>query len=185
MKAAKLRKTDYLTRKEEEEVIEEYSVKSLVKIFIILLVIFGIFYGITYLVVKNKKAEITEEEPYAVIDEEKITISNLLNQNKEEYYVLITKESLYNKKGSITSDYKKLYEEKINAYKQEHEDALSFYKADLDDAINKSYVGEKTNITSDMSKLKIADEVLIKVKDKKVEKYYVGHKAILDKLKRL
>ena len=111
MKAAKLRKTDYLTKKEEEEVIEEYSVKRLIKIFIILLVIFGIFYGITYLVVKNKKAEITEEEPYAVIDEEKITISNLLNQKREEYYVLITKESLYNKKGSLASDYKKLYEE--------------------------------------------------------------------------
>lgn len=186
MKAAKLRKKGFLSETKEEIKEEEYSVKSLVKIIIILLVLFGIFYGITFLVLRNKNVELLNDE-YTVIDTEKITISNMLSQKQEKYYVLLTKESLYTK-GNINgldSNYVKLYEQKINEYKNSTDNPLNFYKADLDDAINKNFIGEKTNITDDLNELSFSDEAFIEVKNKKIKKYYVGHKDILNALQEL
>lgn len=186
MKAAKLRKNDYLNKKEEIIEEEPYSVKGLIKVFAIILIIFGIFYGITYFVVKNKAAEINDEE-YTVIDSEKITVANILKQKPEEYYVLLTKESLYttNRINGLESNYVKLYEQAINSYKQNNDEALNVYKANLDDAINQNFIGEETNITSDLKELKFADEALIKIKNKKIKKYYVGHKEVLNALQEL
>ena len=178
MKVAKVRKKTNETKLEHEET---YSIKSLIKILIVLVIVFGAFYFITTLLVKNRGRE--DEKHISVIDSSKIILSQLLNRNEEEYYVLATKASLY-QSSYVETDYIEFYNNYINKYAQE-EDALTFYYVDLDSALNKKYYDEELNITEDFSKLKLNDEVLFKIKEGKIEKTYVGKDNILDKLSRL
>jgi hypothetical protein len=101
-----------------------------------------------------------------------------LNRKETEYYVIATKPSLYE------SNYISLYNNYINKYKQK-EDSYSFYYVDLDNALNKNYMSGDLSITSDISKLQLNDEVLFKIKDGIIEKYYVGKDKILDKLSKM
>lgn len=178
MKVAKLKNKKAIN---EVEIQESYSIKNLIKIIIILVVIFGLFYLLTSVLVKNRKTD--NQEPISVVDSSKITINQLLNRKEKEYYVLATKASLYNS-SYVETNYIEFYNNYISKYKQET-DSLQFYYVDLDNALNKKYYGEELNITEDLSKLKLNDEVLFKISDKKIEKTYVGKEKILDKLSRL
>lgn len=180
MKKAKLAKTNI---KNENVISESYSIKSLVKIICILFLIIGIFYTITYFVI-NRPKETQNAETHTVIDTEKITISQILKQKEEEYYVLATMESLYKNSGNYTANYIKLYNEYVLKYQQQ-EGNLKIYRIDLDSAFNKKYISDETIITDDISNMKLNDEVLIKVKNGKIDKYYLGHTNITDKLSRL
>ena len=84
MKIAKIKKQP---QKEIANSVETYSFKSMIKILISLLVIFGIFYFITILLIDNRKLEDVGSSP-AVIDSSKITLSQLLNRKEDEYYVI-------------------------------------------------------------------------------------------------
>lgn len=168
------------TEKKEEKQIEKdtYSLKNLLTIIILIVVTLGVFYFITTLVVDPVEQNdinntITE------IDSTKITLNNLLNRKESEYYVLATKESTNSQVNYIM-----LYNNYINEYKKE-EKALPFYNVDLNDALNKNYIGEKLNISNEVSEIKLNDEVLFKVKDGKIEKYFVGSKDILNVLSNL
>lgn len=178
MKVAKIRKS---SQKEQQIQEETYSIKGMIKILIILLLIFGIFYFITTIFVKEKN--ISEENSTTVIDNSKIILNQILLQKEREYYVIATKKSLYDS-SYIQTDYIRLYNEYINKYSQE-EGSLKFYYVDLDDALNKKYFSDKLNIVNEISKLEINDEVLFKIKNKKIEKTYIGKDKIIDKLSRL
>lgn len=180
MKKAKLVKTN---TKNEEVISEQYSIKSMIKIILVLFLIIGIFYAITYFVV-NRPKDIQKDETHTVIDTEKITVSQILNQKEEEYYVLATMESLYKDNGNYTADYIELYNEYILKYQQQG-GKLKFYRIDLDSAFNKKYISDETSITENISDIKISDEVLIRIKNGKIDKYYLGHTDIADKLSRL
>ena len=177
MKKAKIIKTN----KKQEKIVEQdtYSLKNLIRIIIVLVIILGIFYLITTLVVDAVKQD-NINNTVTQIDSTKITLNNLLNRNEEEYYVLATKESLYN---NINSQIK--YSELYNNYISEYaslEDALPFYAVDLDDALNKNYMSDELNITDDIGEIKLNDEVLFKIKDGKIEEYFVGSSDILEEL---
>lgn len=178
MKIAKLKHKKTIN---EVETQESYSIKSLIKIIIILIVVFGLFYLLTSVLVRNRKTIV--EEPVAVIDSSKIIMNQLLNRKEKEYYVLATKSSLYNS-SYVETNYIEFYNNYVNKYKQET-DSLQFYYVDLDNALNKKYYGDETNITEDLSKLKLNDEVLFKISNNKIEKTYIGKEKILDKLSRL
>lgn len=178
MKVAKIKKE---SKKDQLIQEETYSIKNLIKILIILLLIFGVFYFITTLFVKEKN--VNDGNSTGVIDNSKITLSQILSQKENEYYVIATKKSLYDS-SYIKTNYIGLYNEYINKYKQK-EDSLAFYFVDLDNALNKKYLSDKLNIVDEISELKINDEVLFKIKNKKIEKSYVGKDKIIDKLSRL
>lgn len=177
MKIAKIRKKE---EKKKESVIQEYSLKGMIKIVAILLIIFVVFYFITTLLVKPSE---DSSNGAVVVDSSKITISQLLNRSEEEYYVIATKKSLY-ESSYIDTNYIEMYNNYINKYKQQ-ENSLSFYYIDLDDALNKKYLSKDLNITNQISEIKLNDEVLFKIKDGKIEKTYVGKNKIIDKLSRL
>lgn len=178
MKVAKIKKSSV----KEQPVLEEtYSIKSMIKILIILLLIFAVFYFVTTFLVKDRKIE--GDNSTAVIDTSKITLSQLLSQKDKEYYVIATKKSLYDS-SYIETNYIGLYDEYINKYSQE-EESLKFYYVDLDDALNKKYLSTELNITNEVSELKLNDEVLFKIKNSKIEKTFVGKEKIIDKLSRL
>ena len=177
MKKAKLIKTN----KKEQKTVEQdtYSLKNLIRIIIVLVVILGIFYLITTLVVDPVKKD-NANNSATQIDSTKITLNNLLNRKEEEYYVLATKESLYDSANSKI-DYSGLYNNYIKEYTS-LEDALTFYNVDLDDALNKNYISDELNITDDLSKIKLNDEVLFKIENGEIEEYFVGSKDILEEL---
>lgn len=176
MKVAKIKKT-----KEKEAVVVEdtYSIKNIIKIMVILFILFGLFYLITYFLVKDRKIETPTQE--SVIDSSKIVLGQLLNRSEKEYFVLATKsdDSNYSR-----TNYMDLYNNYINVYSQKDE-ALSFYYVDLNNALNKKYYSEELNITEEISNMKLNDDVLFRIKDGKINKTYVGKDKIIDKLSAL
>ena len=176
MKAAKLRNVK--AKKEIENNKDEYSIQSMLKIILIIILILGIFYLITYFWVKNKKEE--KRESYTVIDTSKILLNGLLSKPESEYYVLATMPSKYDSSYQILN-YNRLYDEYVNKYKQQ-EDALVFYYIDLDDALNKNYLSDETIISNDLSELKVSDEVLFRIENSEIIDYYIGSEEIIDAL---
>ena len=178
MKVAKIKEKNDNKR---EKIEETYTLKSMMKILLCILTIFVIFYLITNFIVNNKKSG--ENDNVTVVDFSKITLSQLLNREEDEYFVIATMASLYNS-SYVDTNYINLYNEHINNYKQKDE-SYAFYYVDLDSALNKNHISDKLNITDDLSKLQLNDEVLFKIKNGSIEKTYVGREKILDKLSRL
>lgn len=177
MKKAKLTKTNKKAGKIVQE--DTYSLKNLIFIIIVLVIILGIFYLITTLVVDPVKQDNTNNAA-TQIDSTKITLNHLLDRKEEEYYVLATKESLYDAVNSQIK-YSALYNNYIKEYTS-LEDSLPVYIVDLDDALNKNYIDDKLNITNDISKIKLNDEVLFKIEEGKIDEYFVGSRDILEEL---
>ncbi len=176
MKKAKLVKNN---KKQETQIEKDsYSLKSFLLIILVLVIILGIFYFITTLVVKPVNP-IDNDNGVTIIDETKITLNNLLNRKEKEYYVLATKEN-----NNTQANYQTLYNNYINEYKKQ-ENALAFYNINLDDALNKNYISEELNISNDLSELKVNDDILFKIKDNKMEEYFAGSKNILKELSTL
>lgn len=175
MKKAKLVKNN-----KKQEIIEKdsYSLKSFLLIILVLVIILGIFYLITTLVVKPVNPT-DNDNGVTIIDETKITLNNLLNRKEKEYYVLATKEN-----NNTQTNYQTLYNNYINEYKKQ-EGVLTFYNVNLDDALNKGYISDKLNISNDLSELKVNDDILFKIKDNKIEEYFAGSKNILKQLSTL
>ena len=174
MKKAKLNK---VPKKEEIEIQDSYSIKQFLMIIIIIAVIFGIFYFITYFVAKPKNNEIQNSS--TVIDNQMITLNHLLDRKENEYYVLATKSSLYNNHSNL--NYHELYNKYINEYSNK-DGSLKFYKINLNDALNKKYLGEETIISQNLDDLKLSDEVLFKIKNGTIEESFVGNKDIIKEL---
>lgn len=179
MKTARIRNNN---KKEKKEVImeEEYSLKKMLITIGILILVFLVFYFITTLVVKPVEPDNTNNT-ITEIDSTKVTLSHLLDRKESEYYVLATKNSLYE---TLNVNYETIYSQYITDYSKQ-EDSLAFYRSNLDDALNKNFVGEETNITENLEELKLSDEVLFKIKDGKIDSYSVGHSEIVKTLSSL
>lgn len=180
MKKARLAKTNQ--KQEVKEIEESYSIKNLIIIILIILIVFGLFYFITTLVVKPVKND-TSSNTITEIDSSKITLNNLLDRDEEEYYVLATKESLY-KSFNSQINYIEIYDKYISDYSK-NDSSLSIYKIDLDDALNKNYISDELNISNSLDTLKLNNEVLFKIKNGNIEKYYVGSEEIIKALSEL
>ena len=153
-------------------------IRNIIRIILILVITFGVFYLITTLVVNPVEEQTLNNTP-TEIGSTKITLNNLLNRKETEYYVLATKES-----DNSQVNYIMLYNNYISEYKKD-EKALTFYNVDLNDALNKNYISEKLNISNEISEIKLNEEVLFKVKEGKIEEYFVGSKDILKALSNL
>ena len=178
MKVAKVKEKKNNNREKHEET---YNLKSMIKILLCIVIIFMAFYVITNIIVSNRKSE--PDNNVTVVDFSKITLSQLLSREEDEYFVIATMASLYNS-TYIDTNYINLYNQYINNYKQK-EESYAFYYVDLDNALNKNYISDKLNITDDLSKLQLNDEVLFKIKNGSIEKTYIGREKILDKLSRI
>lgn len=183
MKKAKLKKVN--DKSEKEIIKEEYSLKKLIIIVVILAITFGTFYFITLLVVDKSDNKNDNGNNTSVIDSTKITLSQLLDRRENEYYVLATKNSMYKNISSTSINYSNIYNDYIKRYKNNNENAITFYYVDLDDALNKNFIGEETTIGEDLSNLKLNNEVLFKIVDGKIESYSVGNQEIIDILSNL
>lgn len=151
----------------------QFQMKNLIIVIIIILTIFIAFYFITKYVLINKKDNSPVLE--SVIQNEKIIFGQLFDRNESEYYVLAYEEE---------SKSKDIYNMYIDKYKQK-ETHLSFYEINLNEAFNKKFISDNSNITNDINTLMVSDETLFKIKEGKIEEYKVGSSNINSYLKEI
>ena len=154
------------------------ELKKLVIFIIIIIVAFVLFYVISLFIdSENRETEVNNEEEVTVIQYDEILLGTLFNQNKDEYYVLITS---YDNLNDVYSVYKTAYEAK--------EDALKIYTSNIDSPFNKSYRDNESNfsITSDkISELRIKEDTLLKINNKELVEYFEGKDNIVSELKNI
>ncbi len=176
MKVAKLKEQKKEIKQKDILVQDEYSIKKILITLGIVLLVFVAFYFITMLVIKPSTSS-KEKYDYPVeFNFDLITINHLLDRKESEYYVLASK-------SDSKVNYNEIYNNYLSKYKTE-EDSFKIYKVDLSDSFNNNYIGE-TNITDNLSELKINEDVLFKIKDGKIEQYFVGSSNILATLSEL
>ena len=92
-----------------------------------------------------------------------------MDQPNDEYYVMI-----YD-----TEDYDSIvYETYLNMYKQK-EDSHRYYTATLNNPLNQKFLSDSSNFNiKKITDLKIKSSTLLKIKNKKIEKYYEGKNII-------
>lgn len=165
---------------------EDNQLFALFKIIVVLVVIFGLFYGLTVLRTRSKD-ENKEEAEETVIQYDEILVGTILDQRSNDYYVLVTDKSLV--------DYTK-YEIYVDSF--EGNSNVRVYTSDIKNIFNRSYNGE-SNVTKYVGKTKIGgilfdDDCLVhvkKVKNKKgnkvntITEVFVGSDKILSKFKEL
>ncbi len=161
--------------KEESKLIENSEITNLIKIIVVLVVIFLLFYGITYFVAKARNKKTTDDTKTISFDYSTIMMSNLLEQVYPEYLVFaIDKdETYYEAYNSLMS----LYTGKA--------DTLPVYRVDLNSKFNSSFYDktlESSVIDSNISNLKVNKSTIFRVKNGNIEASYVGHDAIVNYL---
>lgn len=163
----------------EVNAINSDEITRLIKIILVILVIAVLFYGVTVLVTKFKKDKVENrhyDDTPAIIQYDEILIGTLLDQPREEYYVLIQKED---------DPYNSLFADYINSYKSK-KDALKVYLSNMNHIFNQFHFSEHANInTNNIVEFKVSDVTLIKVKQKNIVETYQGVDEIEKALKEL
>lgn len=155
--------------KEEEKKQELSELRKLAYIFIAIIGVFLVFYGLAYLKV-NKK---TNELVTSIIQYDEILMSNLLEQKEKEYYVIV-----YNDKEDFTG----IYFPYIASYSAK-ENPLNIYKVDMENAFNASFKSEISKLNlNHIVDIKISKDTMFKIKDAKIIKIYEGNDNIQKEL---
>ncbi|MBR3898158.1 MAG: hypothetical protein IKJ43_02620 [Bacilli bacterium] len=147
---------------------------KLFKIVLIVTAILIVFYGVTVVVTKSansakKKNEVKEE---LAIQYNKIIIGSMLNKDGE-YYVLIEQKD----DEHLTEYQNGLQMAQVNDHKT--------YEADLSDSFNKSYLSDKSNYDSDLTKFKVTGTSLVQINDHNISSVYDNYDSIKAKLEEL
>ena len=141
---------------------ENYSIKHMIMAVLIIIIILGLFYGLTILITNKKQTKTNNEEIKnndAVIDYDKILAQNIFSKKDASYYVF----------ASFSNDEKlTTYNSTIAKY-QSTTNAIKIYDVDLDDAMNSSYIGNESNfidgniVFSETTLLKIENGIIVNV----------------------
>ncbi|MBQ9834492.1 MAG: hypothetical protein IJO33_04805 [Bacilli bacterium] len=159
-------------KRENNKSEDEQEISRFIKILLIVVVFILGIYFFTSIVVKkeyNIKKDITEGQ----VSTNRIIVGSILNRPHEDYYVLV-----YNS----TSNKAALYETLISVYESK-KDSLRIYAVDLNNHLNEKYSSEKSNpIATKIADFKFGEITLLKIKDKKVNKYIEEYGKIKNEL---
>ena len=137
------------------------------------MVIFALFYLITYAIQKIPKKQGVLNTDTNPIQYDEILISKLFKQSNTEYYVLITTED----DPDLT-----VYNEYISQYK-EMSDSIRFYTANLDDTFNRNFRSDTSNLNVEtIDNFKVKESSLVHIQNHKVIESFEGRSAIKEKL---
>lgn len=157
---------------------------SLFKIIGVLVIIFGLFYGLTVWRTMDKTKN-DDKEKETEIQYDEILIGTIMNQTANEYYVLVTDLNAddYSKYKTYVSDF-------------ENNTKLRLYTSDSKNIFNHSYISDTTNASKYVNKTSIkgitfSDDCLVHVKkvknkkgnrENKIIDVFVGDGKILEQL---
>ena len=157
----------------KNNMVEENTIKSLLKPVIIVLV----FLGVMYLMAVGLEKLGTFERGYTApsketnFDYENISVSTVFNRNEKTYYVIFD-----NFKSSYTSN------SYVNLLLESQD--TTYYKVDMSIKENAKYASEKSNKKATKpSELKINGITLIKIKNGRIVDYIEGSDNIEEYLK--
>ena len=161
-----------LITKKDLSAADEIKIGNLFKIILIILVVFGLFYVITYYGEKNKKLKPSTSEntdSYVEIQYDEILIGSALNQKEEEYYVLIAKED----------NYKQFYKSLTPSVNNK----TRLYYSFIENGLNSKYITkEDSNLNvQNIEELKIKKDTLLKVNNHGISETYEGTEDIMNK----
>lgn len=150
--------------------------KKLIKVIVSVLIIFALFFLITYLVTKKDNEPTPTPEVKTVIQYDEILIGELLNQNNSEYYVLLTQEK---------DQYVGLYTSYISIYDKK-ENSSRVYTSNLDNVFNKKYISTESQfVIANIKDVKFKGTTLLKIKNKQITNYYETKTDIINHLKEM
>lgn len=148
---------------------QDFEVGNLVKIILVILVVFGLFYVLTYYIQKNKKTESNNNDTkntITTIQYDEILMGEILNQSENEYYVLLVK----------NEDYTKTYKEYISKYSNGNK----FYYSLIDNGMNSRYLSDISNLNvENIDELKVVGTSLVKVNSGKIIESYDGNSSVM------
>lgn len=154
------------------KIVMDDEVSKLIKITVIIVIVFAVFYVITKLVTEDNKIDDSKEEK-AEIQYQEIMLGNLLKQPESEYYVLVMfEDDIYN---SLYNNYFVQYDKKDNS--------LSKYEVNINNIFNKHYIADESNF--DVNGLKFKESTLLKIKNDKISETYEGRENIINELKEI
>lgn len=163
-------------KKEESKKIEDVnnspSVKGIIRTFIIVALVFGFFYLLTYILVGDfGTKEDTKEETTIQYDE--ILAGSSFSMNTSKYLVVYYDFDDEDASKALNAIY--TYESK--------EDALKVYTVDLGNALNKNSVSDTSNKNpKDATELAINGTTIIRFRDGMVREYIEGTDKVVDYL---
>ena len=163
--------------KEKEYVSDEASeIKRFAIILISIIVIIVIIYFVSNVLVKKKDtATSSNNVTPGEIDYNTVSVGTILNREEDEYYVLVYDQN--DSKSSIYATYGALY--------TNYNNKLKVYYCDLGNEINKSYVaidGNSNPKAKNVTDFKFGEITLLKIKNKKINKYLEDADAIKKEL---
>ena len=146
----------------------ENEVYRFIKILVVVIaLILGVYFFTNAFV--NSDYDIKKNGQAGEISNNNIIVGSILNRPYDEYYVIAYKSSFND--STIYETYMKLYESS--------KDSLRIYVVDLDNELNKEYYEEIGNKKAQsIEDLKLSSPTLLKIKDKKINKYIEGQEAI-------
>lgn len=165
-----------LKKKEENKKIENVnnspSVKGIIRTFIIVALVFGFFYLLTYVLVGDfGKDDDTKEETKIQYDE--ILAGSSFSMNTSKYLVVYYDFDADDASEILSAIY--TYEAKS--------DALKVYTVDLGNALNKNSVSEKSKKDpKDATELAINGPTIIRFRDGMVREYIEGKDKVVNYL---
>lgn len=156
------------------EQINQNEIGKFIRIIIIVVITFLVFYLITFLATGRKKGEYTKRQTTpAVIQYEEIILGNLYQQSATSYYVLVEeKDDPYN---SLFEDFLKQHSAK--------EGGIPYYTSDLSSVFNQRFIGDSTSF--DPNNLKVVGTTLLKIENGTLVAHYETSESILEFLKAL
>lgn len=170
MNKKQMKKEQERLRKERNQVYMDFSDKKDVKK--VLYVSLGVvaFIGIVFVVINifngNWNLFTRENTPISDQGENRVICGTLLNRDDDEYLVL-------------AYDFEKEKDTFYPIIKDKYNMFTMVYELDLHSGFNKSCVGEKTNISSNLEKLILSEPTLLKVKNGKIVESYTNKDAII------
>lgn len=168
------------TSKKKKSNLSNNEFVKLLQLILIVTGIFLAFYLVTWLFTDNSDENKKEEEkPEVSIQYDEILMSNLLKQKDLEYYVLA-----YDAEDKYYDSYN-MY---IHTYSTQ-KDAKRVYTSVLSNGFNKKFydkeLKESVIDAADISKLKLKDTSLIRVRRGTIRNVYEGHEEIINFLSTL
>ena len=157
-------KTNEKRKKNKKNVVAENEItfKKIVIIVGSILVIFALFYLLTFLILKNEKKKETDYSNATLYESSKnILMSDILRQSGEKYLVL-----------AIMDDEAEMYDLYLNGKD-------NIYYINLDNALNKTVISDETIIDEDPRNIKISDTTLFVIENNEIVEYYVSYDDVI------
>ncbi len=155
---------------------DQAEIKHFIVILVILIIIIiGVYLFTRLFITKDLLGdkETTKEVTPGSINYNTTLIGSILSKPETEYYVMIfdndAPDAVY-------------YNGLISNYKR-NTDHLKVYTADLNNELNKKFIKETENITTDLTNFAITGPILIHIKDKKIVNSYNTKEKIAEPMK--